>query len=109
MAWCKALSSKKEQCMVRGFQKAPLPSQIIRALLVYELWRLGSCVYGSDATIEVLQDLIPYALVQLNQEGTTMEIEGALLASLKHCVSAVALEEDSDMFRKYMLEKVTFQ
>lgn len=67
------------------------------------------CLYRPDATAEILQDLIPYALIQLNQEGTVIEMEGALLAGLRHWVSAVAVEEDSDMFRKYMLDRVMRQ
>ena len=67
------------------------------------------CFYETEAIVEILQDLIPYALVQLNQDDTTLEIEGALLASLRQWVSAVALEEDSDMFRKFMLETVAAQ
>ena len=31
--------------------------------------------------MEILQDLIPYTLVQLNQEDTILEMEGTLLAS----------------------------
>ena len=67
------------------------------------------CLYRQDAIVEILQDLIPYGLIQLNQEDTSIEIEGALLTSLKHWVSSVALEEDSDIFRKYMLERITIQ
>ena len=67
------------------------------------------CLYETEAIIEILQDLIPYALVQLNQDDTSLKIEGALLASLRQWVSAVTLEEDSDMFRKFMLETVAAQ
>ncbi len=67
------------------------------------------CLYRSDAIVEMLQDLIPYALIQLNQEDTSFEIEGALLTSLRHWVTSVAVEEDSDLFRNYMLEKLTIQ
>ena len=67
------------------------------------------CLHETEAIVEILQDLIPYALVQLNQDDTSLEIEDALLASLRQWVSAVALEEDSDMFRKFMLERVAAQ
>ena len=67
------------------------------------------CLYENEAVVEILQDLIPYGLVQLNQDDTSLEIEGALLASLRQWVSAVTLEEDSDMFRKFMLETVAAQ
>ena len=64
------------------------------------------CLYETEAIVEILQNLIPFALVQLNQDDISLEIEGAVLASLRQWVSAVALEEDSDMFRKFMLETV---
>lgn len=67
------------------------------------------CLYRPDAVIEILQDLIPYALLQLSQEDNTIKIEDALLASLRHWVSAVALEEDCDVFRTYLLEKLKLQ
>ncbi|KAL8722210.1 MAG: hypothetical protein Q9225_001255 [Loekoesia sp. 1 TL-2023] len=63
-------------------------------------------LHKTEAVVEILQDLIPYGLVQLNQEDTHLEIDRALLTSLKQWVSAVALEEDSDLFRKFMLETV---
>ncbi|KAI4250505.1 MAG: hypothetical protein L6R40_000104 [Gallowayella cf. fulva] len=64
-------------------------------------------LHKTEAIVEILQDLIPFALVQMNQADTSLEIEGALLSSLKQWVSTVALEEDSDMFRKFLLETVT--
>ncbi|KAL8911213.1 MAG: hypothetical protein Q9172_007709 [Xanthocarpia lactea] len=66
-------------------------------------------LYNTEAIVEILQDLIPYGLLQLNQEDNPLEIEGALLTSLGHWVSAVALEEDSDLFRKFMLETVNIR
>ena len=64
------------------------------------------CLLDVEAVVEILQDVIPHSLVQLNQEGHLLEIEGALLTSLKQQVSAVALEEDSDMFRSYTIERI---
>ena len=67
------------------------------------------CVYRIEATIEILQDLIPFSLVHYHQDDVTIEVEGALLASLRHWISTIALEEDSDVFRKYMLDRLTVQ
>lgn len=67
------------------------------------------CMFSIDATVEVLQDLIPAALIQLDQEDSKFDIEGAVLASLRDWVSAVATEEDSDLFRDYMLKEVRSQ
>ena len=64
------------------------------------------CLLDVEAVVEVLQDVIPHSMVQLNQEGAPLVIEGTLLTSLKQQVSAVALEEDSDKFRQFMLERV---
>ncbi|KAL8836808.1 MAG: hypothetical protein Q9170_002769 [Blastenia crenularia] len=63
-------------------------------------------LHKTEAVVEILRHVIPLRLVQLNQEDTSLEIDGALLTSLKQWVSAVALEEDSDLFRKFMLETV---
>ena len=76
----------------------------LRAMTTGLLWLLTP-----EAIVEILQDIIPQALVQLNQDDTVITIEGPLLTSLRNWVSAVALEEDSDMFRKFMLEKITDQ
>lgn len=65
-----------------------------------------SCLYNMDAVVKVLQDLIPFALVQLHQEDTTIEFEAALLAGLKQWVSAIMVEEDSDTFRDYMQKEI---
>ena len=67
------------------------------------------CLLKTEAVVEILQDVIPQKLVQLNQDDIELGIDDALLTSLKHWVSAVALEEDSDMFRKFMLEKIAVQ
>ena len=67
------------------------------------------CLFALETTVEILQDLIPFALVQLHQEDTAMEFDGPLLASLKHWVAAIMAEEDSDMFRDYMQKKIMLQ
>ena len=67
------------------------------------------CMFTLDATVEILQDLIPFALVQLHQDDTAIEFEAALLASLKHWVSAVMAEEDSDIFRDHMQQEINLK
>jgi len=67
------------------------------------------CLFALDVTVEVLQDLITFALIQSHQEDTAMEFEAALFASLKHWVSAVMAEEDSDVFRDYMHKEIMLQ
>jgi hypothetical protein len=63
------------------------------------------CLYEPDATVGILQDLIPYALVQLDQEDAVLKIEGPLLTSLKQWVSAVATEEDCNNFRDHLIRE----
>ncbi|CAF9909591.1 MAG: hypothetical protein HETSPECPRED_009469 [Heterodermia speciosa] len=67
------------------------------------------CMFALEATVEILQDLIPFALVQLHQDDTAIEFEAALLASLKHWVSAVMAEEDSDLFRDHMQQEINLK
>jgi len=67
------------------------------------------CFSNPDTAIVMLQDLIPYALVQLHQDDTVLEIEGPLLTSLKQWVSIVASEEDSNNFRDYLLREAAVQ
>ena len=67
------------------------------------------CMFAHDTTVEILQDLIPFALVQLHQDDTAIEFEAALLASLKHWVSAVMAEEDSDIFRDQMQQEINLK
>ena len=67
------------------------------------------CMFAHDTTVEILQDLIPFALVQLHQDDTTIEFEAALLASLRHWVSAVMAEEDSDIFRDHMQQEINLK
>ena len=59
--------------------------------------------------MEILQYLIPFALVQLHQEDIAMEFEGPLLASFKHWVFAIMAEDDSDTFRDYMQKNIMQQ
>lgn len=67
------------------------------------------CLYALDVTVEILQDLIPFALIQCHQEDTAIKFEAALFASLNHWVSAVMAEEDSDVFRDYMHKEIMLQ
>lgn len=62
------------------------------------------CYFDADATTLILAELIPYALLQMEQEGVAFEMEGPLLTGLKQYVKAVAAEEDSNTFRSHLLE-----
>jgi hypothetical protein len=63
------------------------------------------CLYEPDATVGILQDLIPYSLVQLHQEDAVLKIEGPLLTNLKQWVSAVATKEDCNNFRDHIIRE----
>ncbi|KAF2835280.1 hypothetical protein M501DRAFT_461779 [Patellaria atrata CBS 101060] len=63
------------------------------------------CVYNIEGTVSILQDLIPYALIQHDQLDSSLEMNGPVLSSLKQYVSTIALEEDSNTFRDMMLDE----
>ena len=65
------------------------------------------CFFNANATTLILAELIPYAMLQMNQEGVTIKMEGPLLTSLKQCVEATATEEDSNTIRTDLLEIVS--
>lgn len=67
------------------------------------------CLYSPATAVAVLQDLIPYALLQLHQEDKAPEIDGPLLTSLRRWVSAVATEENGNTFREYLLKEIAAQ
>src|SRR5271154_1279654 len=57
------------------------------------------CFYSVDATTSILSELIPFALLQLEQEDAVVKMEGPLFNGLKQFVSAIAVEEDSNTYR----------
>jgi hypothetical protein len=65
------------------------------------------CLYGAETAIAILKDLIPYALLQQDQEGVTLVFEGPSLASLEDWVRSVAAEEDCDNIRDELMREVT--
>jgi len=65
------------------------------------------CFYGVDATTVILADLVPFGLLQYDQEESNIKIEGPLLSSLKQWVSAVSVEEDNNTFRQYVMDQVS--
>jgi len=64
------------------------------------------CLCTTEAATAMLQRLIPYALLQYEVEEETLEFEGPLLIGLKQWVSAVAVEEESNKFKEYLLRNV---
>jgi len=64
------------------------------------------CFYSTEATVTILATLIPYGLIQFYQEGKDLKIEGPLLSSLRSFVSAVAVEEDCNSFRGFLLKQL---
>jgi hypothetical protein len=61
------------------------------------------CFYNVDATTSILSELIPFALLQLEQEDAVVNMEGPLFNGLKQYVSAIAVEEDSSTYRTHLL------
>ena len=65
------------------------------------------CFYGVKTTTTILSDIIPFALIQAEQEDEVLEFTGPLLTSLTEFVTAVAIEEDCNTFRRYLLQKAS--
>ena len=66
-------------------------------------------LYDPGVTVGVLQNLIPYALVQLDQEDAALEMARPLLTSLRQYVLSIATEEDANTFRDVLLEEAAAQ
>jgi hypothetical protein len=62
------------------------------------------CFYGVQLTTTILTDIIPYRLLQSDQEDDGFEFNGPLCASLSDWVTAVAAEEDCNNFRQHLLQ-----
>ncbi|KAI9654191.1 MAG: hypothetical protein M1821_006719 [Bathelium mastoideum] len=67
------------------------------------------CLYSVRLTSVILADLIPYALLQPDQEDKFPVFEKALFASLRDWVASIAEEEDHNMLRNQLLETVARQ
>lgn len=62
------------------------------------------CLYSTQLTSTILADLIPYGLLQSDQEDDIPKFDGPLFASLSDWVKAVAAEEDCNNFRQHLLQ-----
>ena len=60
-------------------------------------------MFNIETTSSILAEVVPHALLQLDQENLDIKIEGLLLASIGQYVTAIAVEEDSNMFRTHLL------
>jgi hypothetical protein len=93
--------------------KLPKASTGISSLSGFDCLRALTCcllyLVSAENTVLMLQSLILYALLQLKREDASAEIEGPLLASLKQWVSAIALEEESNKLKDYVLEAVALK
>ena len=65
------------------------------------------CFYGIKSTTTILSDIIPFGLIQVDQEDDVLEFTGPLLTSLTEFVTAVVIEEDCNSFRKHLLQKAS--
>ena len=62
------------------------------------------CLYSVQLTSTILADIIPYGLLNPDQEDDNFEFTGPHLASLTDWVSAVAAEEDCNNFRQHLVQ-----
>ncbi|KAF2872738.1 hypothetical protein BDV95DRAFT_662417 [Massariosphaeria phaeospora] len=65
------------------------------------------CLYGTETTTDLLRDLIPSYLLQRDLDDATISFDGPLLASLRDWVTSIAIEEDSDSTRDFLLRELT--
>ena len=63
------------------------------------------CLFDVGLTSSILANIIPFGLVQPDQEGELPDFTGPLLASLTELVAAIAVEEDCNTFRKFLLHR----
>jgi hypothetical protein len=63
------------------------------------------CFYSEQLTSIILADIIPYGLLQSEQDGDLFEFDGPSFASLSEWVKAVATEEDCNNFRLRLTQK----
>lgn len=65
------------------------------------------CFYSVQVTSAILADIIPYGLLQSEQDDNDFEFNGPVFASLSDWVKAVAEEEDCNNFRQRILQKAS--
>ena len=65
------------------------------------------CFYNVPLTCTILADIIPFGLLQPDQEDEFPTFDGPLLASLKDWVKAVAAEEDCNNIRNQLLHRAS--
>jgi hypothetical protein len=65
------------------------------------------CLYKTDVTTEILREVIPFALLRRELDDLDISFQdGPLVPALKDWVKTVAIEEDSDLTRDYLLRQV---
>ena len=65
------------------------------------------CLYNVHDTTRVLADIIPFGLLQPDQEDEIPAFEGPLLSSLRDWVTSVAAEEDCNTYRRHLSQLVS--
>ncbi|KAL5312811.1 hypothetical protein ACEPPN_019237 [Leptodophora sp. 'Broadleaf-Isolate-01'] len=64
------------------------------------------CFYDVEASLAILEAVIPTTLIQRNPEDRQFAITGPGVSALRDYLNAVAVEEDNNVFRKYLLDNV---
>ena len=73
----------------------------LRALTVALL-----CFYKPSTVADVLAAVLPYGLLNYDQEGVDIKMEGPIYASILNYIKAVAVEEDTDPIRQSLLDAI---
>jgi len=80
---------------------ADQPMACLRALVTALL-----CFYGQSAVTKVLAEVVPQSLFHYDLDGVEIQVDGPLLAAFSQYVQAVTTEEDNDILRQQLLERV---
>jgi hypothetical protein len=64
------------------------------------------CFYDVEASLAILEAVIPTTLIERNPEDSEFTITGPGVSALRDYLNAVAVEEDNNVFRKSLLDNV---
>jgi len=65
------------------------------------------CLYNVHDVTRLLADIIPFGMLQPDQEDEIPAFEGPLLSSLRDWVTSVAAEEDCNTYRRHLSQLVS--
>jgi hypothetical protein len=61
------------------------------------------CFYDVEASLAILAAVIPTTIIQRNHEDSECGIGGQVVSAIREYLNSVAVKEDNNVFRKYLL------